>query len=109
MVSPWSRCQWKPNNGVGCLKVFATIDQVEEKTRRDRKYFSIKNGRNKRIKFAKPFVSAPQIHAQAVNSSGTTEVAEVVSVTVKKARIRFSTKDTWIGTWEATPYEDLVV
>lgn len=85
----------------------ATEDVVEEKTRRDKKYFSIKNGRNKRIRFAKPFTTVPQIYAQAVNSSGQTEIAEVINVSITQARIRFPTKDTWIGWWEATPMEDI--
>ena len=89
-------------------KTFATTDIVEEKTRRDKKYFSIKNGKNKRIKFAKPFTEVPQIYAQAVNATGQTEVAQVLSVSTTGARIKFSSKSTWIGWWEATPQEDVV-
>jgi len=85
----------------------ATESSVEEKTRRDKKYFSIKNGMNKRIKFAKPFVSVPQIYAQAVNANGDTVVATVVTVSITKARIQFPTKSTWMGWWEAVPQEDL--
>ena len=85
----------------------ATEAIVEAKTRRDKKYFSIKNGRNKRIKFAKPFTEVPQIYAQAVNSSGQTVVATVISVSTTNARIRFPSKDTWIGWWEAVPQEDV--
>ena len=93
---------------VGDKKVFATISIVEEKTRRDKKYFSIKNGKNKRIKFAKPFAEVPQIYAQAVNATGETEVAQVLNISTTGARIRFSTKSTWIGWWEATPHGDVV-
>jgi len=89
-------------------KTFATLEVVEKKSRRDKKYFRIKNGRNKRIKFAKPFSNVPQIYAQAINANGEMEVAEVVSVSETKARIKFSSRSTWIGWWEATPEEDVV-